>query len=254
MVARLLDMVPALGSRATYFEPFVGAGSLFFALAPEIAVLGDANPHLIDLYRNLARAPERFIASFRKLAASDSELDYYRVRDEFNAGRSSTVRAARLLYLNRTCFNGVFRVNRAGKFNVPYGHKARPVFPSREELLAAAGALSKVQFVAASFEKSVRHAKRGDFVYLDPPYPPLSGTSFFTHYTVDRFTEFDQLALADCFAELHGRGCKLLMSNADTPFIRSLYARYATRKLSVIRWVSSASAKNRVRELIVSNY
>jgi DNA adenine methylase len=254
LVKRLLQRLPDVPEGQTYFEPFLGAGALFFSLAPQTAVLGDANPRLIELYQSVATNPTLFARRFASLTSDVSKDAYYRVRADFNSGRSSAKRAAQFLFLNRTCFNGVFRVNRRGHFNVPYGYKSTPRFPSTEELLGMSNLLSRAKLLASSYEDTVRGAKRGDVVYLDPPYPPISDTSYFTHYTKDRFTEFDQCALADVVDDLSSRGCKILLSNADTPLVRDLYGHYRIESLDVTRWVASGKHKHRVAELVVSNF
>jgi DNA adenine methylase len=176
------------------------------------------------------------------------------VRKLYNRSPRGVARAARFLYLNRTCFNGVFRVNTNGEYNVPYGHKESPRFPSESELIQASAALERAVLEVQDYQTALLSAKRGHFVYLDPPYPPLNGTSYFTHYTADRFGEDDQKKVATIAKSLHERGCLFLLSNADTLTIRRLYRGFNVHRLSVTRWVTSSRRKHRVGELIITNY
>jgi len=156
--------------------------------------------------------------------------------------------------LNRTCFNGVFRVNTEGRFNVPYGDKPNPLFPSKSELDAIAFALKSAKLSVADYEKALSKVKEHEFVYLDPPYPPLNGTAFFTHYTADRFDSDNQERLAAMVRELDRRGASFLMTNADLPIIRRFYREFDITKISVTRYVSCKGARYRVAELVITNY
>jgi DNA adenine methylase len=158
--------------------------------------------------------------------------------------------------MNKTCFNGVFRVNRKGAFNVPYGDKANPIFPNRRWLEQASVALSGAQLLTAPFETALNKVEDGDFVYLDPPYPPINGTSYFTHYTADRFGEESQRRLAALVKELDLKGCLFMMTNADTELIRALYkdTRFEFTELSVTRYVTCKAKRYRIGELVITNY
>ncbi len=165
----------------------------------------------------------------------------------------STAQAARFIYLNKTCFNGIFRVNTSGEFNVPYGWKEPPALPGRRELKSASAALQTAVLSIETFEGSLQKAMKGDFIYLDPPYPPLNGTAYFTHYTMDRFSTRDQERLASCFRALDKLGCAIVVSNADTPSIRKLYKGYEWKSLPVIR-VLTCKQRFSVRELLITNF
>jgi DNA adenine methylase len=190
----------------------------------------------------------------RSHASEDGEAYYYRVREEYNNSRFSPAQAARFIYLNKTCFNGIFRVNVRGKFNVPYGWKESPAIPSDNDLISVAAILRNASLKASSYEKALERASKGDFIYLDPPYPPLNGTAYFTHYTSDRFSEENQKTLAKRVHELDRSGCLLMISNADTPLIRRLYQKYELVSLPVIRYLTCKSIRHKVRELIITNY
>lgn len=250
----LLNFLPGDISQRTYREPFLGGGSLFFAIQPKSAILSDANEHLIRCYELVRDAPALVARYLRFHAAKDSESYYYRIREEYNRSEFSAAQAARFIYLNKTCFNGIFRVNSKGKFNVPYGQKRHPAIPNEAELAAIAAVLTGASLRASSFGKALKTVSRGDFIYLDPPYPPLNGTAYFTHYTSDRFSITDQNNLAACVHDLDQCGARLMISNADTSLIRKLYGRYNIVSLPVVRYLTCKSIRHKVRELVITNY
>jgi DNA adenine methylase len=254
LVRRLLDHLPEGVRGRVYREPFLGAGSLFFALQPCDAILSDLNEPLILCYR-LVRENWALIARhLGEHRSKDSESYYYRTREVYNRSAFSFAQAARFIYLNKSCFNGIFRVNQKGEFNVPYGWKESPALPNKDVLRLASEALQKARLCSGSYEDAVASAKSGDFIYLDPPYPPLNGTSYFTHYTKDRFDEKDQKRLAAIVKELDRRGCWLMMSNADVMSIRRLYKQFRMTSLSVTRFISCKATKHIVKELVITNY
>lgn len=254
IVSQLVDYLPRDIMKRRYWEPFLGAGSLFFALQPSRAFLSDANPHLIDCYQWVASAPDEVYRLLLDHIKQHSSEHYYRVRDQYNQHAASAEQAARFIYLNSTCFNGVFRVNTKGEFNVPVGRKATPSVPSLDAMRQLGDVLRKVRLSVGSYEIALQNVRRGDFVYLDPPYPPLNGTAFFTHYTRDRFGMEDQKALAHQVEQLSRRGVLWMMTNADTTEIRSFYAGYQMQRLSVTRYVSCKKQRHQVFELVISNY
>lgn len=227
---------------------------MFLALQPKRALLCDANTHLINAYRYIHSSPNIIHHYLLQHSRMSCEAYYYEVRDFYNRSKPSAAQAARFIYLNKTCFNGIFRVNRDGEFNVPYGWKEPPALPTLQHLRNVSEALRGVKLVACDFQEALRDRKPKDFIYMDPPYPPLNGIANFTHYTADRFTETDQKQLAQLFLELHTKGCKLMMSNANLPLIRRLYKGFNIHKLSVVRWITCKNIKHRVSELIITNY
>jgi len=246
--------VPPLVDGARYYEPFAGAASLFLALRPRRARLSDLNIDLMETYRAVRSNPVDVAKLLKSLARLHSKPFYYSVRESFNRSRSALRQAARFIYLNKAGFNGVYRVNKQGKFNVPHGKRRKLRIPSRESLVDVAKLLKRAQLRTCNYVEAVRDAKRGDFVYLDPPYPPLNGSSFFTHYTKERFSAADQMEVARVANELVRRGVRVLVTNADTPMVRSLYAGWHIRKVSRPRWVRSGNVKHQVNELIISSY
>jgi len=254
-VRYLRALVPADYANRLYREPFLGAGSLFFALRPRRAYLSDLNSDLVAAFQQVRENPRLVSRYLSRHASSDCREYYYSARDLYNsAAVGSAAQAARFIYLNRTCFNGIFRVNLDNKFNVPYGYNTSPRFPSRNHLEEIGAALHGAQLVDADYQDALSDASKEDFVYLDPPYPPLNGTSFFRHYTPQRFDAADQERLAGYVDDLTSRGCLVMMSNADTPHIRNLYSGFQATRIPVTRHVTSSKSKHTVSELIITNY
>lgn len=213
-------------------EPFAGGAAVFFREAARGgfrrgAVLLDTNEELVNLYRVLQTHPERLVAEVRRMKTEHErrpEAYFYEVRDDWAvAGLAPHQRAARMLYLNKTCFNGLYRVNAAGKFNVPFGRHASPAILDEKNVLAAHEVLQGAVVEVADFGKALEVAEAGDFAYFDPPYDPLSATSNFTAYSKDAFGRAEQLRLAETFRRLAKRGVHCLLSNSDTPFVRETY-------------------------------
>lgn len=254
LVSRLIPYLPGDVRGTRYHEPFAGAASLYFALNPRRSSLSDLNEHLIECYRQIRDNYCRVASYVREHARRNSESYYYKIRDLYNRSSAGPSQAARFIYLNRTCFNGVFRVNTAGSFNVPYGDKPRPIFPTVGDLALISARLEKTKLAVRDFERALQDVKEGEFVYLDPPYPPLNGTAFFTHYTVDRFSNDNQERLASAVASLHARGGQFLMTNADLPSIRRLYRDFHIAELSVTRFVSCKGTRHQVGELLITSY
>jgi DNA adenine methylase len=255
LVPRLLRALPTDFSRRRYCEPFVGAGALFLAICPRSARLSDANAHLMDCYSAIRTQPETVARYLRQHSKSSSEDYYYSVREQYNRPQlPSSAQAARFIYLNRTCFNGIFRVNRNGAFNVPYGFKEPPPVPSHAELRKVSEVLRHAELRTVGFEQALSGLGADDFAYLDPPYPPINGTAYFTHYTADRFSEENQNQLADCVLRLNKRGAAFMMSNADTPLIRRLYGGFQLVPLSVTRFITCKAAKYQAAEVLITNY
>jgi DNA adenine methylase len=251
------QLLPAILARLperieTYFEPFVGGAAVFFALAQQgrfrRAVLSDRNPELVDVYRALRDDVEGVIRSLRRLRHSEDE--YYRVRAL--APRALASRAARTIYLNKTGYNGLYRVNSSGGFNVPFGRYANPNFCDVENLRAAALALAGVEIGAADFEQVCLRARPGDAVYLDPPYVPLSKTASFTAYDRHPFGALEHRRLAGTFDDLAERGVAAVLSNSDTPETRALYAHHRPLTVQVSRPINSrATARGPIDEILV---
>jgi len=242
-----------------YYEPFAGGAAVFFALAGRQkfnrAKLTDMNADLIRVYVELRDNADAVIAELEKLAALElSKETYYLVREKVRAKRpgKDAARAARLIYLNRTGYNGLYRVNSSGEFNVPYGSYKNPRIVDPPRLRAAAEALQNVELAVEDFESSCKTAKRGDFVYFDPPYVPVSKTASFAAYHSVAFTSAEHARLAETFARLTKAGVKTLLSNSDTPETRALYRKFDTHTVQATRAINSnASRRGSVPELLV---
>ena len=254
LISELVASLPSDIAGATYHEPFFGAGAVFAAVRPAHSFISDANSHLVAMYDAVRNEPRKVFETLRRLARHHTEVDYYKVRSGYNRGNSPTLQAARFIYLNRTSYNGIFRVNQNGQYNVPYGRLERAIIPSFATLSQWSAILHNAQLVARSFEKMVDDIHSGDVVYLDPPYPPTNGTAYFTHYTWDRFDIAKQRATADLAMILDHRGCRVMISNADTDGIRKLYKGWRIKRTRVARVVTARGVPYRARELILTNY
>ncbi|HLV20774.1 MAG TPA: DNA adenine methylase [Polyangiaceae bacterium] len=242
------------GKIDTYYEPFVGGGAVFFALAAEgrfeRAVLADRNPDLVEVYRALAENVEKVIEAL--LAYRYDEVEYYRIRDQ--RPRSKIQRAARLIYLNKTGYNGLYRVNRKGQFNVPFGRYKNPRICDPDNLRAAARALQQAEIHVADFEEICARARTGDAVYLDPPYVPVSKTANFTAYDRHAFDLKEHERLARVFAGLAKRRVASVLSNSNTEFTRDLYRRWQCAEVGVNRSINcEAGGRKGATELLVVN-
>jgi DNA adenine methylase len=249
LLASLREHAPANPTR--YYEPFVGGGALFFALHPRRAVLADVNSRLIRTYKGVRDDVEGVIRLLR--AYPHDSAFFYRLRELDIDSRSDAEVAAWFIYLNKTGFNGLYRVNRGNRFNVPFGRNVNPNICDEVTLRACSAALGGTDLLVADFEVVVAEAERGDFVYFDPPYVPLSTTSSFTSYTSHGFGPADQTRLRDTAGKLKQRGVRVLLSNSSAPFVRELYARgFDLKTVSATRQVNSrATARGAIVELLI---
>jgi len=250
-----------------YFEPFLGGGAVFFDVIPrpQKAYLNDVNEGLIWAYKNVRDNTEKIISSLKKIQSvylSKNEEQrkefYYETRNRFNRLPIDSIdKTTLLIFLNKTCFNGMYRENSLGEFNIPMGRYKNPGILDEENLKLVAKALKNVVLTHVSFEKALQKAGKGDFVYFDPPYYPLNKTSGFTNYSEDDFLKSDQVRLRDVFLELGRRGCHVMLSNSFTPFIKKLYngKRIYLHEISVGRPINSVGSKRgKVKEFAVLNY
>jgi DNA adenine methylase len=254
-------LLPELVARAPerfdrYYEPFAGGAALFFRLAPRRAVLADSNADLIALYTAIASDAGAVIRRLEEHRAAHCEAHYYATRARWNEHHATwpeAERAAAFIYLNKTCFNGLWRVNRAGDFNVPIGRYTDPPICVPDALRAAQNVLARAQLRHADYKAAVADMKPNDFVYFDPPYDPVTTTSNFTSYTAGAFSPDDQRDLARVARELVARGCMVMLSNSDTPFVRGLYKGFRVERVRCPRAINSNAAKRGdVDELIIT--
>lgn len=249
LATALLRLQPERYNR--YYEPFLGSAAFFFNLNPEQAVLGDLNSDLVDTYKQVQINPSGVIVRLRRMRRS--ERSFYRIRNQSPTGPAAA--AARLIYLNRNCWNGLYRVNSSGQFNVPYGRYHNPRICDVKNLLAVSCALSKARLVVGDFEDTVASARKGDLVYLDPPYRTIEPKNGFLKYNATIFSWEDQLRLARVFRHLDRRGCHVILTNANHTAIRNLYRDFTERTVERMSLIAANSEKRRpVSELLVTNY
>jgi DNA adenine methylase len=255
LLPELINRIPANFER--YHEPFVGGGALFFELIAQgkltTAFLSDVNQSLVDVYVALRDYVDEVIKTLKQ--HRHDEDSYYAIRALKPDQLSLPERAARIIYLNKTCYNGLYRENRAGEFNVPFGRYKNPTICDEPNLRAVSRVLQSVDIARHHFSTVLETAHPGDFVYFDPPYHPISTTANFTSYNRNGFGEEDQIQLRDVFSELLQRGVKAMLSNSDTPFIRELYAGYTISRVYAPRAVNSkGTSRGKVAEVLVCNY
>lgn len=259
LLPELVARVEAAGSFGRYHEPFVGGGALFFELyrtgkLPRAkAYLTDNNAGLIEAYRGLQNDVEAVIAALNRHKAQHDEEYFYKLRAKLP--REPHARAARIIYLNKTCYNGLYRENQKGEFNVPFGRYENPTICDEDNLRSVANALQRAKIELRHFEKVLDHAEPGDLVYFDPPYHPVSKTSSFTSYDKSGFGEDSQRLLAKVFAELTEKGVKVLLSNSMTDLVRELYDGYELEAVLARRFVNSKGDKRgHVSEALIRNF
>lgn len=249
-------LAPALVARfpgrfERYFEPFLGGGSVLLTLRPRSGVASDGNAWLVDTYRAVRDDPCAVGAVLEGLVNSKEE--FLRIRAIPPPALDPIRRAAHLIYLNKTCFRGLFRVNRAGRFNVPYGAYERRYF-CPENLAAVRGALLDVELRCGDFEQGVEGISRGDFAYLDPPYYKVGGYSDFNRYTAGQFRQGDHERLAALCRDLDRAGVRWAVSNSDTQYVRRLYRGFRLQVLDARREINLDARRRGIRELLLTNY
>ncbi|MCI5929454.1 MAG: DNA adenine methylase [Pseudoflavonifractor capillosus] len=257
----LPQILPLIPKRMTaYCEPFLGGGAVLFALQPKRALVNDLNQDLITVYRVIKEDADALI---EHLSRHENTPEYfYRIRDldrdkEAYAAMSDVEKASRLLYLNKTCYNGLFRVNASGAFNSPYGHYRRPNIVNEQTIRGVSRYFNScdITFFSGDFASVLEQVPKGGFVYLDPPYDPVSDTASFTGYNRGGFGREEQVRLKECCDALTARGVKFLLSNSATPFIRELYGSYRVSIVQARRAVNSvASRRGAIEEVLVRNY
>lgn len=255
LMFELLKNMPENYNR--YFEPFIGGGALFFELQPDNAYISDMNEELINLYQVVRDNVDELIIDLQK---HDISKEYFMEirnidRTEDYENWSNVQKASRFIYLNRTCFNGMYRVNSKGEFNVPFGHYKNPRIIDENNLINCSNLLQRTEIKHADFSEILTKAQKGDFVYFDPPYVPLSETSSFTSYTKDGFDLDMQFKLRDVCDELDSMGVKFLLSNSDTKLVNELYENYNIKKVFASRQINAnADGRGKITEVLVRNY
>jgi len=245
---------------STYYEPFVGGGAVLFNLQHSQAVISDCNAELINVYRVIKNKPEELILD---LAKHKNTSDYFyemRQKDrepEVYAIMSDVEKASRIIFLNKTCFNGLYRVNNSGEFNSPFGRYTNPKFEDKTTIRAVSKYLNQndVLILNGDFQSAVTEAEKGDFVYFDPPYDPVSSSASFTGYAKGGFDRSEQERLKEVCDHLNSRGVKFLVSNSATKFIKELYSNYPIGIVRAKRAINSnGSDRGEVAEVLIRNY
>ena len=259
---QLLDTFkPLLPARInSYCEPFIGGGALLFDLQPKKAFVNDINSNLILVYTVIRDNVNELIAALESFENTSDK--FYEVRDwdrnkEFYSQLSDVMRAARIIYLNKTCYNGLYRVNNAGEFNSPFGHYKKPNIVNAPVLRAVSAYFNsaEIHFSATDYSEVLKKVRKGTFVYLDPPYDPISDTANFTGYSRGGFTRDDRIKLRECCDQLNSKGVKFMLSNSATDFIREQYAAYNITTVQAKRAINSVgSRRGDVDEVVVRNY
>ncbi|HHY52432.1 MAG TPA: DNA adenine methylase [Clostridiales bacterium] len=259
---QLLDEITPLLPKpiTSYCEPFLGGGAVLFSIQPKNAIVNDINEDLMTVYEVIRDDVESLIASLKK---HENTAEYfYAIRDldrnkDAYRSMSKVERASRLIYLNKTCYNGLFRVNSSGEFNSPFGYYKNPNIVNEPVLRAVSKYFNSnnIIFCCEDFAETLNRVKKGSFVYLDPPYDPVSDTANFTGYNKGGFDRNEQIRLKQCCDELTKRGVKFLLSNSATEFIRDLYKDYYITIVQAKRAINSnASRRGAIEEVLITNY
>lgn len=258
LLSTIKEMLPE--SYGTYYEPFFGGGAVFFDVCPTNSVINDINPELINMYLQVRDHVDDVIDELTALdnaheVSDDPKAFYLEVRNKFNTnlGVNDSDQAARFIYLNKHCFNGLYRVNKKGEFNVPFNGKLSGWSSDRSHLLEASTKLYSSFITCGDYVDAIKNASKGDLVFFDSPYAPLTPTSF-TDYTKEGFEYEDHVTLAALFKVLTNRGCYCILTNHDTPLIRELYKDFTIKEVDVRRSINRNGSDRTGKEVIITNY
>lgn len=250
-----------------YYEPFVGGGALFFYLQQtrniSYSQINDINHKLITAYNQIQRNPKKLILflkkieiDYKKLSLEEQREYFYKKREFYNKENlDKLTTAAHLIFLNKTCFNGMYRENSKGEYNIPFGDQKNPNICDEENVMAVSKSLKNTKITSLPFEESIIDCQKGDFIYFDPPYYPINVTSNFTSYSKNSFGPKEQEKLRDVFVDLAKKGCNVMLSNSNTEFIISLYKDFNINEVYAARSINSkASKRGKIKEIVVTNY
>jgi len=263
LIPELLKNIPK--NFNNYFEPFLGGGALFFELYnhgilnDKKIYLSDINKELINTYKVIRNNPNELVEKLKEFKINHNKEFYYKIREldrnENYKNLDNITKAARFIYLNKTCFNGLYRVNKKGEFNVPFGKYKAPKILDEENIYAVSNALKNVIIKHCDYKEILKYTQKNDFIYLDPPYYPLTKTANFTTYNQNNFLEKEQIELYKTFKELAYKGCFVLKSNSDTEFINNLYKEFTIKKVLANRAINSkANKRGKITEILIRNY
>lgn len=234
-----------------YIEPFIGGGAFFFNLNLKNSIIADTNWELINLYSEIAKNPKQIIKRLKEF--KNTKNFFYKIRKQNPS--SNLDRACRTIYLNKTCFNGLYRVNKNGDFNVPFAGNKNTSFVDEENLFRASTLLKKTKILNLSYDLVLKkYTKNNDLIFLDPPYLPISKYSDFKRYTKEQFYFEDHIKLAKLFNELHNKGCKLILTNSNSPKVIKLYKKFNILEVKTRRNINSKGNKRFGSDLIITNY
>lgn len=258
IINQIVKYIPK--SFSTYYEPFLGGGAVLFELQPKTAVVNDINAELINLYEVIKNNVNELIDDLKQ--HRNDETYFYELREldrnkEYYNHLTPLQRASRLIYLNKTCYNGLFRVNKAGQFNTPFGNYKNPNIVNEYTLKAVSSYFNKAQitFTCKDFNEALKGARKGAFVYLDPPYDPVSDSASFTGYDKGGFDQSEQIRLKNACDKLNEKGIKFLLSNSATDFIKDLYKDYKIEIIQAKRVINSkADKRGEIDEVLVMNF
>lgn len=249
LLTKILPLIPTQYGK--FIEPFFGGGAVFFATVPEKAIIADANPELVNLYIQIASNVEEVIEHLKQ---HKNDHDYfYEVRALDRKRMTDTEAAARTIFLNKTCFNGLYRVNKKGHFNVPFGRYKNPTICDEENLRKASILLNKAEIVCGDYKEILRsYAAPGDFIFLDPPYLPISQNSDFKRYTKEQFHEENHIELAEEVNRLHELGCYVILTNSNHPLAHNLYQEYDIKIVPTKRHINCNGNRRMGEDIIVN--
>lgn len=257
LMPAIKDLIPK--NFTNYYEPFIGGGAVLFDLQPKSAVINDFNEELINVYQTIKENPEELISD---LKTHKNESDYFYVlraldREDNFENLSNIKKASRVIYLNKTCYNGLYRVNNSGEFNSPFGRYKNPNIVNETTIRAVSKYLNtnKITILNGDFEEALKGIKKGSFVYFDPPYHPVSTSSNFTGYVQGGFDMYEQVRLRDLCNKLNEKGINFLLSNSATLFIEDLYKDYKISYVKANRSINSnAKKRGEIDEVLIRNY
>lgn len=255
------QLIPLLHSNVpkaykSYIEPFIGGGALFFSMLPQEGLISDINPELINAYTVIRDDVDALIRSLKR--HKNDEAHFYKVRAKKPSKMNLVQRASRFIYMNKTCFNGLYRENSNGQFNTPFGRYTNPNIVDVYNLRAVSKYLnqSSIRIAHQDYITTALSAKKGDFIYLDPPYHPMSTTASFTKYVKGDFNTQNQIELSEVFRTLSSRGCHVMLSNSNTDFIKNLYKDFQLVEVEANRFINCQGTKRgkQMVEVLVKNY
>ena len=259
LIGQIQERMPSKYNK--FIEPFVGGGSVFLYFQPNRGVICDTNRQLINCYEQIKKSPQEIASLLKEIESIPSNKEYYlSLRKKFNEKIASHIHdpesAALMIWLNKHCFNGLYRVNSKGLFNVPYNNDSSSLYVDEKNLIYVGVYLenSDIEILCDDYSAACKKANPGDFVYLDPPYLPMSNTANFTSYSKNGFDEKEHIKLAKIFHEMDDRGVKIMLSNNDTQKIYKLYEGYNITPVEVGRFVNCKGSKRKSREVLITNY